>query len=296
MKNQKKAYLYALAAVGFWSSIATAFSLALKELDVLQLLLGATFVSLLCLFIILTFTKKLSFLKHLKRSDLLHSALLGFLNPFFYYVILLKAYSILPAQEAMALNYIWPITLVLLSIPILKQRVSTTGFVAIFISFAGVMIIATQGEILSFTFTNLYGDLLAIGSSIIWALFWIFNVKDKRDEVEKLFLNFAFALIYVVIAILIFSEFKLPGIKGIIAFSYIGLFEMGITFILWLKALKYTESTDKISQLIFLSPFISLIIISLIIKEPILPSTITGLAFIIIGIIIQQRFKSKIQL
>ena len=293
MKNQKKAYLYALAAVAFWSSIATAFKLALREVDVIQLLLGATFVSLICLSFILAFTKGFSFLKKLSKKEVLHSALLGLLNPFLYYVVLLKAYFVLPAQEAMALNYIWPISMVLLSVPVLKQKITFRGFIAIIISFAGVLIIATKGKLLSFTFSNGYGDLLAIGSSAIWAFFWIFNVKDKRDEVEKLFLNFSFAFIYVLVAILVFSEIKIPSLNGFLSIVYIGLFEMGITFIFWLKALRYSESTEKVSQLIFLSPFLSLIIISLIVKEPILPATIVGLMFIIGGVIFQQRFSKK---
>ena len=289
MKNQKKAYIYALLAVLLWSSIASAFSLALKELDVIQLLLGASLVSIICLFLILLFQNKLSFFRKLKRRDFIHSALLGFLNPFLYYIILLNAYTLLPTQEAMSLNYIWPISLVILSVPLLKQKIAIKGYIAIFISFTGVFTIATRGELFSFAFTNLLGDLLAFASSIIWALFWILNVKDKRDEVQKLFLNFIFAFIYIVITALIFSEIKIPHLKGVLAVSYIGLFEMGITFVFWLKALKYSESTDKVSQLIFLSPFVSLFFISIIIKEPILPSTFVGLLLIVAGILLQQN-------
>lgn len=293
MKQQTKAYIYALAAVALWSTIASAFSLALNELDVYQLLLGAVIVSIICLLIIVLIQNKLSFLFSLKRKDFIHSALLGFLNPFLYYLILLNAYSILPAQEAMALNYIWPISLVLLSIPILKQKLSFRGFVAILISFVGVLVIATKGELLTFSFTNLCGDLLAFVSSIIWALFWLLNVKDKRDEVQKLLLNFIFAFFYILITAIIFSEIKIPNLREITAVAYIGLFEMGITFVLWLKALKYSKSTDKVSQLIYLSPFISLIFINLIVKEPILKSTLIGLLLIIIGIVFQQKRKNE---
>ncbi len=294
MKNQKKAYIFALLAVLLWSSIASAFSLALDELDVIQLLLGASLVSIICLFIILLFQKKLSFFKKLKRKDYIHSALLGFLNPFLYYLILLNAYSMLPTQEAMALNYIWPISIVILSVPLLKQKISIRGFIAIFISFTGVFTIATRGEWFFFSFTNITGDLLAFASSIIWALFWIVNVKDKRDEVQKLFLNFIFAFIYIIIVASVFSEIKIPHFKGILAVSYIGLFEMGITFVFWLKALRYSESTDKVSQLIFLSPFLSLVFINIIVKEPILNSTLLGLFLIVAGILIQQNsFKLK---
>ena len=35
------------------------------------------------------------------------------------------------------------------------------------------------------------------------------------------------------------------------AVTYVGLFEMGITFVLWLSALKSTNNTARISNLIF---------------------------------------------
>ncbi len=292
-KNQSKAYVLALIAVAFWSTIATAFRLALNELDVFQLMTGASFVAVICLTIILKFQGKLGFIFKMNINDFARSAGLGLLNPFLYYVVLLKAYTILPAQEAMALNYVWPISLVLLSMVILKQNIGWKSIMAIMISFTGVIVIGTKGRLLEFSFTNLYGDLLALGSSIVWALFWIYNMKDKRDESEKLFLNFFFGCIYLILGTVIFSSFELPGYKGILAVAYIGLFELGITFFLWLKALSLSSTTDKVSQLVFLSPFISLLLINLILKEAILPSTIYGLILIIVGIIVQQRFSKQ---
>ena len=82
--------------------------------------------------------------------------------------------------------------LVILSIPLLKQKIKLKGILAVIISFIGVFIISKQGNVISFRFTNLNGALLALGSAVIWALFWIYNVKDKRDEIAKLFLNFVY--------------------------------------------------------------------------------------------------------
>jgi drug/metabolite transporter (DMT)-like permease len=68
---------------------------------------------------------------------------------------------------------------------------------------------------------------------------------------------------------------------------------MGITFVLWLSALKSTNNTARISNLIFASPFISLILLATIIGEEIHPSTLIGLVLIIIGLIVQQLKLSK---
>lgn len=289
MENQRLAYFYALLSVMFWSTVASAFKITLRYLDFLHLVFYATIVSIIALFIILCAQKKLNLLKGYSKIDYLHSLLLGFLNPFLYYIILFKAYSILPAQEALSLNYLWPITLTLLSIPILKQKISLMSIFAIFISFIGVIVIATHGNILSLKFTNPLGVSLALSSTIIWSLFWIYNIKDRRDDVAKLFLNFLFGFIFILITLIVTKKLALPSVRGLFGATYTGLFEMGITFILWLKALSLSKTTAKVSNLIYLSPFFSLVIIRFAVGEEILTSTVIGLILIISGILVQRR-------
>ena len=288
MKSQNKAYTLALTAILFWSTIASAFKLTLRYLDFLQLILFSSAVSIVILFVFLIIQGKISRLKELTRKDYLNSAFLGFLNPFLYYVVLLKAYSLLPAQEAGTLNYTWPVMLVLLSIPLLKQKIGLISIIAIVISFFGVAIIGTRGDLLSLQFNKPLGVSLAIGSSVVWALYWIFNVRDKRDEIVKLFVNFIFGFVYILLLNIFLNKFPPPISKAIFGIIYVGLFEMGITYVLWLKALKYSETTAKVSNLIFLSPFLSLFFINIFVGEKILVSTIIGLIFIVSGILLQQ--------
>jgi len=288
MKNQTKAYLCALTAVLFWSTIGSAFKLTLRTVDFLHLVLFSSFVSVAALFIILILQGRLALLRHLAGRDLLRSAGLGLLNPFLYYVILLRAYDILLAQEAVVLNYVWPMTLVLLSIPILRQRIGVMSIVALLISFAGVVIITLQGDFTRLHFTNLTGVVLALGSTIVWALYWIFNVKDKREEVPKLFLNFSFGFCYLLLATTLYEGLSFPGWRGLLGVTYIGLFEMGITYVVWLKALRLSATTAKVSNLIFISPFLSLLFVALFVGERIMGYTLAGLGFIIGGIVLQR--------
>jgi drug/metabolite transporter (DMT)-like permease len=288
MEKQRQAYTYAIIAVLFWSTVASVFKISLRYVDFLQLLFYSCIVSILILFLILLIQNKLHLLKSYSGKDYLHSALLGFLNPFVYYVVLFKAYSLLRAQEAQPLNYTWQIMLVLLSIPLLKQKIKLLSILAIFISFFGVFVISTQGDVLSFSFTNLGGALLALGSAVIWALFWIYNLRDRRDEVAKLFLNFCFGFVFILVSTLLFSKIVIPETTGLLGVIYVGLFEMGVTFVIWLKALKLSRTTAQVSILIYLSPFVSLIFIHLIVGEQILFSTIIGLVLIVSGIGLQQ--------
>jgi len=289
MKQQSKAYLYALIAVLFWSTVATAFKLGLQTLSPLYLILVASAVSLVAFFVVILFQGKVGELFQVSLSGLGKSALLGALNPFAYYLILFQAYSLLPAQVAQPLNMVWPIVLALLSAPLLKQKITARNLVAILISFIGVIFISSQGSLSGMANTNLTGALLAIGSSIIWALFWILSVLDKRDSLFKLFWNFVFGFIYLLIAAFVFTDFSLPDPKGLPAAIYIGLFELGITFMLWMKAMQLSENNAKTGNLTFLSPFLSLIFIHFILGETIYATTFIGLVFIISGIWVQQK-------
>jgi drug/metabolite transporter (DMT)-like permease len=293
MENQTKAYLYAGATVLLWSTVASAFKITLRHLSFIEMLLWASAVSTAALFLILAAQGRLAVIGTYSRAEIARSAALGFLNPFLYYVILFKAYSLLPAQEAQPLNWTWPIMLVLLSIVILRQPIRWQNVLAIVISFSGVLTISTRGDILGFRFTNLPGALLALGSSVIWALFWIYNVKDRRDEIVKLFLNFVFGLIFTLVTVILFAELRVPPVAGVVGILWVGLFEMGITFITWLKALQLSRTTAQVSNLVYASPFLSLFLIHFIVGEEILPSTVAGLALIVAGVIFQQFASRK---
>ena len=295
MENANKSYIYAGLAVFFWSTVPTAFKICLGELSILPMLTIASVTSAFVLFVIILLTGKTGLLFKNSGRDLLSSAMLGLINPFLYYIILLKAYQLLPAQVAQPLNMIWPIMIVFLSVVILRQKIKAKSFAALFISFAGVYLIASQGDPLHPGQSDIRGVLLATGSSVFWAFYFILNVRDKREEAMKLFLNFLFGSVYLIIALILTDSWPdKPGIKGVVSAVYAGIFEMGITFYLWLKALQLAPTTDRISNLVYLAPFFSLVFIHFIIHEPVFYTTLAGLLLIITGIIIQNRHPRRV--
>jgi drug/metabolite transporter (DMT)-like permease len=290
MDKIRQSYIYAGLAIFFWSTVPTAFKICLKDLDILPMLTIASITSMIVLLIVLIASQKTGLILKTNIKELFNSAILGFINPFVYYLILLKAYTLLPAQIAQPLNMIWPIILVFLSVLILKQKIKSKSFIALFVSFAGVYIISSQGNLFRPGHSDIRGVLLATGSSVFWAFYFILNVRDKRDEAVKLLLNFLFGSIYLIIALIVTKEWpsSVPEIKGVAAAVYIGIFEMGITFLFWLKALQMASSTDKVSNLVYLAPFISLVFVHYILHEPVYYTTPIGLLLIVSGILIQN--------
>ncbi len=293
MKDQSKSILFTLMAVLFWSTVATAFKLTLQGMNSTQLLFYSSLTSLVVLFFFarINSPKELSgiFSKHQLKKNML----LGLINPFVYYLILFKAYSILPAQEAQPINLTWPLIISILSVVFLNQKLSAKTIIGLLISFSGVVVIATRGNILSLHFENLYGVLLAVSSSFIWAAYWILNLLDKREESIKLFGAFLFGTIYTGIYIFFFDSFGSFELKYILGAIYIGLFEMGITFFLWLKALSLSENKAKTSTIVYLFPVISLFFIHFVLGEKLFTSSVVGLTLIVGGILYQQLSESK---
>ncbi len=295
MNSSKKAYAFAGLAVLFWSTVATSFKLALREYDFIQLIFYASAVTVILLFLVLLFQRKTHLILKQTRRQWSYSVLMGAFNPLLYYLVLFKAYSLLPAQVAQPLNMIWPITLALLSVPLLGQKIRWLSIVALFISFIGVFFISSQGGFDGFRNTNPMGVFLAVGSSVLWSLYWIFNVRDKRDEVVKLFLNFAIGLIMLFPVVAIFSSFKMSWGVAFGAVIYSGIFEVGITYVLWLKAMNLTTSNAKIGNLVFFAPFLSLVFIHFILKENIFITTFIGLIFIVSGVLVQQFDRKRLK-
>ncbi len=287
--NQRKAYLLALTAVLFWSTISSAFKITLRYLPFESLVFWAVVMGVFVLVVLNLSGKARLRPDRLSRKAWVMSAVMGLFNPFLYYLVLMKAYELLEAQVAGTLNYIWPVVLVLFSVVFLKQKISLGALGALLISFFGLVIIVTTGHPFSLHFTHPYGAFLAVASAFFWAAYWILNMQDPREETGKILLNNFFGLLYLVIYFAVQGRLPvLPSGQGILGVMYIGIFELSLTFVIWLKALNYSANTAKVSNLIYLSPFLALFWINRLVGESIHGYTFVGLMFIVGGIVLQQ--------
>jgi len=293
MRNQTKAYAYALTTVLLWSTVASAFKLSLRHVDHFQLLLYASAVSILVLSVILVAQGRWRLVWSYSGRQYAQSLALGLLNPFLYYLVLFKAYDLLPAQEAQPLNYTWALTLAFLSVPLLGQRLALRDVLAGLVSYSGVVVISVRGDVSGLHFSDPLGVALALGSTVIWALYWIYNAKDKRDPVAGLWLNFVFGFPFVVAACWLFSDLWVASLPGLLGAAYVGTFEMGVTFGCWLMALRLAASAAQVGYLIFISPFLSLVFISLLVGEVIRLTTFAGLGLIVAGLVVQHTARLR---
>ena len=294
MNTRRKVYLYTGGSILFWAGSATAFKQALASLTPVMLLWSASLISLVVLALLLVAQKQIAPLKALKPGEWGGLLLLGVLNPFLYYIILFEAYALLPGQMAMSLNYLWPVVLALLSVPVLGHTLGWRNILAISLSFTGALIIATRGEMLQLRGVSITGVVLALVSTVVWAFYWLLSARIRVAATVKLFVGFLSGSLLTLIYALFAPGGLLPS-SGIPWFSmlYVGLFEMGLTFFLWLKALQMADNAARVGNLIYLTPFLSLFFLALFIDEPIYNSTLVGLMVIIAGILAQQYWSGR---
>ena len=289
MKKNTQAILLALVAVLSWSTVATAFKIALTYLTHFEMLLIASLTSVLIFSIVLTFQRKWELVKQLNGKQWKELAFQGFMNPAAYYLILFKAYDMLPAQVAQPVNYAWPIVLLVLLAIFAKQPIPPKKYIGMVISMSGVVMISLGTGQLSGMSVPITGVLLAAFSAFFWAGYWMVNNKHKHsvDAIVSLFGSFLCGSLYLIACIPIFG-LSVPNLNGLLAGMYVGGFEMAIPFICFGIAIRITSNPALINQLCYLSPFLSLFFIAMVLREPIVITTYIGLTLIVAGIVFNE--------
>ena len=287
LDRERQGMMLGFSAVLLWSTVATAFKLALNAWPLIGVLWLSSTVSLVLFSTVLwrlgLLLKSVKWLRRYWRRALL----MGMLNPVIYYFTLFAAYDRLSAQVAQPINYTWAFVLSLMAAIWLKAPVRWRDWQGMALGYLGVMVLVlgAQGRLE----VTLPGVLLAILSTFFWALYWVVGMRDKRPPLVAMFHHFLVA--WPVLTIILLRQgiefMALPA--GWLPSLYIGLFEMGLAFLFWMTALQRVKNTAKVANLIFIAPFLSLIWVFLILKEPILATSPIGLGLILLGQWWQRR-------
>lgn len=295
LKDQRRAYQFALLTVLLWSTVATAFKLALQTASPLQVVVVSSFTSLLVLcFLYQTEKQNVTLYQRFQQLPLKY-IVSGNINPVIYYLVLFAAYDKLPAQVALSINYTWAVVLSLLAAPVLGQRFTKADGVGLALCYLGIVILVTRFDFSQFAAFDLQGIALAVLSTFIWAIYWLVNTKSAAPPITSILLGFICATPALsILAWINWDSFHFNTVN-LSASIYIGLCEMSLAFVFWLKAMKYAQSTAKISGLVYLSPILSLCLVYIVLDEPIFSTTVLGLAVILSGLFLQKRLGKKVK-
>lgn len=290
MKHNSAGYIYGAFAALLWGSTAAVVKLLGIGLNSPQILFYSSAIATASLFCIALWQKKIGVVRTYKTKDFLKFAYMSFLGVFLYYILLFTALQRAPGQEAFIVNYTWPIWVVVFAAIILRERFNFRKALAVVMGFVGVLFVITKGDITSFDISAVDGNILALSAAVSYGLFSALSKLHDYEKVTSTMFYYGFSFIYVTLFIIFFSELHTPTLKESVGLLWLGVFTGGLAFVSWQLALKHGD-TGKMSNLIFITPFLSLIYLYVLTGEKVLLSSIVGALIIVSGIVIQSYRK-----
>ena len=287
----KKTYLYAATSIIFWSSLATVSKLLLESIDSYQMLMYSALLAALALLIVNAVTGRLRLLREYRPRDYIRILLICMPGTFFYYVFLYSGTARMQASQAFIINYLWPIMSVLFACLILGERLTGRKCIAFALSFLGVLTVAGR-SLLLFDAETLTGALFCVLAAVSYGAFTALNLKWSYDYNLSMMLSFFVSALMALVINLASGTGLGATLPQMLGFAWNGFFVMALATVTWALALK-GGGTSKISNLAYITPFLSLVWTRAVLGEPINPLSVAGLLLIVIGIFIQLKDKKE---
>ena len=283
----KKTYLYAACAILMWSTMPTVSKLLLTELDSYTVLCISSLFAAIALFIINLCSHKWSILKSYRFMDYLKIAAIGLPGVFLYYVLYYLGAERMLASQAFIVNYLWPIMSIVFACIILKEKMTVRKVIAVIMSFLGVFTVAGK-DLVHFNAGIVLGSLFCFLGAVCYGLYTALNKKSPYDKQVSMTVTTVTSFLLSLLILLLRGKAVTVTAAQIPGIIWNGVFTMALANLAWALALA-AGNTAKISNLAYITPFLSLIWTSLVLKEPINPASIIGLCLIVLGIFVQLK-------
>lgn len=281
----KKYYLFAAVAIFCWSTVATVVKLLQGSMTSMQVLFISSFFAGVFLLILNIAGKKLRLLKAYRPADYLKTILSCLPGTLLYYVFYYTGTSKMPASQAFIVNYLWPIMSVIFACILLKEKLTVRKLIAIFLSFIGVIIVIGK-DLLAFDMGTLSGAVFCILGAVSYGVFTALNQKFPYEKSLSMMISYFCTFLITGVFMAVTGTLPQPQPIQLLGLVWNGAFAIGVANMMWLMALD-AKDTARISNLAYITPFLSLVWTSIFLKETITISAVLGLAVIMLGILIQ---------
>lgn len=189
------------------------------------------------------------------------------------------------AANAILLQYTMPVFTALFGLWLLKERVTRLDW--------GVIIIVVGGMALFFldelTLDGLWGNFIAILSAVFFAFLIIFmRMQKSGSPVETVILGNM--ITFVVCLPFIIQE--PPTGTSLLPLSYLGIFQLGLPFVLYSTAIKYITAIDAV-LIQTIEPVLNPIWVFLVIGEEPGSWAIIGGAMVLITVTIRNIYTGR---
>ncbi len=282
-------HIITVITVVIWGTTFVSTKILLREFTPLEILIFRFLIAVVVLYVI--FPQKMP--KTTKRQEFL-IALAGLTGVCLYYLLENIALTYTLASNVGVISSTAPfITAIFVYIFLKnKEKINIYFFIGFIFAVIGISLISFNGIKIEM---NIIGDILAIFSIIMWALYSIIMKKISYFGLPVALVtrkSFLYGIFFMIPA-LYFLEFKADYTKfsNIVMLSnmiYLGVVASALCFVGWNKGVELIGAI-KTSIYLYLIPVVTVIFSVIILREPITPLSVTGTFLTICGLIIAEK-------
>jgi drug/metabolite transporter (DMT)-like permease len=281
--KKKEALLFTVIASSLWGTSFPAIKIGLQYTDAYTFVFLRFLFASLFMLVVMLLTKNFSFNFNKKRLILL----LGITNGTAYLLQYLGMVSAFASKSSLFVNLsvVW---VALLSPIVLKERIGRKKLAGVIASLLGIMLVTTNLDFGSLGLGEVVGDLLVIGSGVLWAVFIVYN-KPLVTESKNMIQSMTWLLLFTMLPLLPVVPFSAENFLSLtweawVAIIYTALFCWVVPYYLWLKGLKNISTVT--SAVILLNEIIVAVAISTIFLGEVMTAvSAVGAIFIILAIL-----------
>lgn len=277
-----------LAAIGYTELVVTSIiwgvtyvliKYSLLFLDPQQIAFSRFLIAAI-LFVPILLLKKEKY-SRIEFAEILILALFGVL---LYQLLFIWGERGLTAGNASFIVSFEPIFIGILGISLKKDRISWIVLTGLLVSSAGMVILLRPT---SLSQSELFSAILVLLSALSWAVFTIMG-KDLLNRHNPMNVTGLVSVLGLVMLLPFVNSGIIPlflvrNIYHIIALLFIGIFATFFGYFLWFDGLKKVKPITAGTTL-YITPFVTVVVASVLISEPLSLTTIIGGTIILIGL------------
>ncbi len=267
MKTYLLKYWKPLAAVVFWGISFVATKIALEELLPLQIIfLRLVIGSSLLLLISIALRRSIA----LTGKNFIGILILALIAVFHLWI------QVTGLQYTSATNTGWlvgtaPVFMAVMGYLFFKEKLSLFNLAGIFIAFAGLLLLISNGNLLSINFISSKGDLMVLSSSFTWGIYSMVNKKISLSYSPLLTVLYLFIVMGIIISPVTLSNDFFNTVINLsagvwTAILYLGLFCSGLAYVFWSQSLRDIDAA-KTGAFLYLEPFVTVLTAWIILQE-----------------------------
>lgn len=286
---------YALMSilVVFWGSFTAISKWTLNDLSSWQMQFYLFAWAMLGLTVMLPFGGRYKLIARLGAARTLRLCAYGTLS-YLNYALYTASLKRIPAVEAAMLNYLFPIAIIVFAVWLYREKLTVGKWLLTLAALLGTYVIITNGQWADLSLTNVWGDLLALGSALCWGLFSILTRQDDSPLFASVFIYILVSFLLATGSLLLFSEWVLPSWPTLASIGYLGLTSNVVSYFLWFQALRIT-SVVMASSISYVTPFVTLLFIVILLGESISWYQLGGFVWILVCVFAQGRLDRRLE-